>query len=85
MLDLDPVPDPDEMNVDPQPCSAGPVVREAILYYRRLVETGFCQRGLGQSQTNEQHRHFNEQPMSELHGEVDSIQTSSKLLFASQQ
>jgi hypothetical protein len=30
-------------------------------------------------------RHFNEWPISELHGEVDSIQTSFKLLFNLQQ
>jgi hypothetical protein len=35
--------------------------------------------------TDEQQRHFNEQPISELHGEVDSIQTSLKLLFTLQQ
>jgi hypothetical protein len=28
--------------------------------------------------TDEQQRHFNEQPISELHGEVDSIQTRLK-------
>jgi hypothetical protein len=36
-------------------------------------------------QTNEQLRHFNDWPISELHGEVDSIQTSLQLLFTSQQ
>jgi hypothetical protein len=36
-------------------------------------------RDLGQ--TNETQRHFNEWPISELHGEVDSIQTSLKLHF----
>jgi hypothetical protein len=36
-------------------------------------------------QTNEQQRHFNEGPISELHGEIDSIQTSLKLLFTLQQ
>ncbi len=35
--------------------------------------------GLGQ--TNEQQRHFNEWPISEFHGQVDSMQTSLKLLF----
>jgi hypothetical protein len=36
-------------------------------------------------QTNEQQRHFNEWPISELHGKVDSIQiqTSLKLLLPS--
>ncbi len=29
-------------------------------------------------QTNQRQRHFNEQPIRELHGEVDSIQTSLK-------
>ncbi len=32
-------------------------------------------------QTIEQQRHFNEWPISELHGEVDSNQTSLKLLL----
>ncbi len=32
-------------------------------------------------QTNKQQHHFNEWPISELHGEVDSIQTLLKLLF----
>jgi hypothetical protein len=36
-------------------------------------------------QTNEHQRHFNEWPISELHGEVDSIQNSLKLLFTLQQ
>ncbi len=36
-------------------------------------------------QATEQWRHFNERPISELHGEVDSIQTSLKLLFILQQ
>jgi hypothetical protein len=36
-------------------------------------------------QTNEQQRHFNEWPTSELHAEVDSIQASLKLLFTSYQ
>ncbi len=36
-------------------------------------------------QTNEQQLHFNKWPISELHGEVDSIQTSLKQLFTSQQ
>jgi hypothetical protein len=43
----------------------------------------FFKRDMGQ--TNEQQRHFNEWPISELHGEVDSIQTSLKQLFTSQQ
>jgi hypothetical protein len=48
-----------------------------------VVKIGICQRDFGQ--TNEQQRHLNEQPISELHWEVDSIQTSLKLLFALQQ
>jgi hypothetical protein len=36
-------------------------------------------------QATDQWRHFNERPISELHGEVDSIQTSLKLLFILQQ
>jgi hypothetical protein len=36
-------------------------------------------------QTNEQWRHVKELPISELHGQVDSIQTSLKLLFTLQQ
>jgi hypothetical protein len=36
-------------------------------------------------QTTKQQRHFNKWPISELHGEVDSFQTSLKLLFTSQQ
>ncbi len=36
-------------------------------------------------QTNEQQRHFNEWPISELHGELDAFQTSLKLLFILQQ
>jgi hypothetical protein len=36
-------------------------------------------------QTNEQQRHFNEWLIGEMHGEVDSIQTSLKLLFTLQQ
>jgi hypothetical protein len=36
-------------------------------------------------QTNEQQRHFNEWPISEWHGEVDSIQASLKVLFTLQQ
>jgi hypothetical protein len=36
-------------------------------------------------QTNEQQRHFNEWPISELHRELDSSQTSLKLLFNLQQ
>ncbi len=43
----------------------------------------FVKRDMGQ--TNERQRHFNEWPISELHGEVDSIQTSLKLLFTLQQ
>jgi hypothetical protein len=35
-------------------------------------------------QTIEQQRHFNEYSISELHGEVDSIQTSLQLLFTLQ-
>jgi hypothetical protein len=42
-----------------------------------MVKTGFCQRDLGQ--TNEQQRHFNEQPISELDWKVDLIPTSLKL------
>jgi hypothetical protein len=44
-----------------------------------VVKTGFCQRDLGQ--TNEQQHHFNEWPISELLGEVDSIQTTLKPLL----
>jgi hypothetical protein len=36
-------------------------------------------------QTNEQQRHFIEQPISEFHEKVDSIQTSLKQLFTLQQ
>jgi hypothetical protein len=36
-----------------------------------MVKNGFCLRDFGQ--TNEHQRHFNEWPISELHGEVDSI------------
>jgi hypothetical protein len=36
-------------------------------------------------QTNEQQRHFNEWPISEWHGEEDSIQASLKVLFTLQQ
>jgi hypothetical protein len=32
-------------------------------------------------QTNEQQLHFKVKPISELHGQIDSIQTSLKLLF----
>ncbi len=39
-----------------------------------LVTTSLCQRDFGQ--TNEQQRHLNEQPVNELHGKVDSNQTS---------
>ncbi len=54
---------------------------------KRIVYNGqnqfFYKRDLGQ--TNEQQRHFNRYPISELHGEVDSIQTSLKLLFTLKQ
>jgi hypothetical protein len=43
----------------------------------------FANRGMGQ--TTEQQDHFNEWPISELHGEVDSIHTSLKLIFTLQQ
>jgi hypothetical protein len=36
-------------------------------------------------QTDEQQRHFNEWPISELHMEVDLIPTILKLLFTLQQ
>jgi hypothetical protein len=36
-------------------------------------------------QTNEQQRHFNQRPVSELYGEVDSIQASLNLRFNLQQ
>jgi hypothetical protein len=39
----------------------------------------FFERDMGQ--TNEQQHNFNEWPISELHGEVNSIQASLKLLF----
>jgi len=45
--------------------------------------TVFDKRDFGQ--TNEQQRHFNEWPISELHGKVDSIRTILKLLFTLQQ
>jgi hypothetical protein len=56
--------------------------RRLISYYRakKLV---FVKRDM--SQTNEQQRRCNEWPISELLGEVDSIQTSLKLLFTLQQ
>ncbi len=54
---------------------------------RLILLTGsklfFVKRDMGQ--TNEQWRHFNEWPISKMPGEVDSIQTGLKLLFASQQ
>jgi hypothetical protein len=43
----------------------------------------FVKRDLGQ--TNAAARHFNEWPISELHGAVDTIQTSLKLLYTSRQ
>ncbi len=45
----------------------------------RLSKLFFDKRDFGQ--TNEQQRHFNEQPTRELHGEVDSIQTNLKLFL----
>jgi len=48
-------------------------------YYRREVKTGFWLRDFGQA--NEQQRHFNDSPISELHGEADSIPTSLKTAF----
>jgi hypothetical protein len=48
-----------------------------------VVKTGFCHRNIGQ--TNEQQRHINELPISELLGEVDSIQTGLKLPFTLKQ
>jgi hypothetical protein len=51
---------------------------ESRFYYRRVVKTGFCPRGL--SQTNEKQHHFNEKSISELDREVHSIQTSLKVL-----
>jgi hypothetical protein len=50
-------------------------------YLPRRAKPVFDERDLGQ--TNEQQRHFNEEPISELHGKVDSIQTSLKLPFPS--
>jgi hypothetical protein len=44
-----------------------------------MVKTGFCQRGLGQ--TNEQQCHFNLLLIGDLHGEIDSIQITLKPLF----
>ncbi len=41
-----------------------------------MVKTGFCLRDFGQ--TNEQLRRFKEQPISKLHGEVESIQTRAR-------
>ncbi len=46
---------------------------------RWVVNIGFFQRDSGQ--TNEQQRHLNEKLISELHGEVESIQTNLKILF----
>jgi hypothetical protein len=43
----------------------------------------FDKRVLGQ--TNEHQRHFNDYVISVLYGEIDSIQTSLKLLFTLQQ
>jgi hypothetical protein len=40
---------------------------------------GFCQRDFGQ--TNEHQRHLNKKPISELHWEAESIQSSSKTFF----
>ena len=42
-----------------------------------VVKTGFCLRDFGQ--TNEQLRRFKEQPISKLHGEVESIQTRARI------
>jgi hypothetical protein len=55
--------------------------KRLISSYR--VKAVFAKRDMGQ--TNEPQRHFNKWPISKLHGEVDSIQTGLKLLFASQQ
>ncbi len=49
----------------------------------RESKLNFVKRDMGQ--TNEQQRHFNEWPIRELHGEVDSIQISLQLLLTSQQ
>jgi hypothetical protein len=59
-----------------------PLPRSVISFFRgsKLV---FFNKDMGQ--TNEQQRHFNEWPISELHGEVDSFQNSlnysTKMLF----
>jgi hypothetical protein len=46
---------------------------------RWMVKTGFFQRQF--RQTNEHQRHLNKKLNSELHGEVEFIQTSLKILF----
>ena len=52
---------------------------EVIPHDRWMVKTGFCQRQF--RQTNEHQRYLNKKLNSELHGEVEFIQTSLKILF----
>jgi len=59
--------------------NTGAKVAANRLLYRWMVKTGFCQRDLGQ--TNKQQCHFNLLLISDLHGEIDSIQTTLKPLF----
>ncbi len=47
---------------------------------RWMVKTGFCQRQF--RQTNEHQRYLNKKLNSELHGKVEFIQTSLKILFS---
>ncbi len=49
------------------------------VYDRWVVKTGFCQRDF--VQTNEHQCYLNAKLVGELHGEVESIQTSYKILF----
>jgi hypothetical protein len=42
-----------------------------VIQSRQVVKTGFYQRDFGQ--TNDQQRNFNEQPIRDLLGEVDSF------------
>jgi hypothetical protein len=51
-----------------------PAQPERRFYFRLVVKTGFCHRDFGS--TNEQQHHFKEGPISELHEEVASIQTT---------
>jgi hypothetical protein len=48
---------------------------------RWMVKTDFCQRQF--RQTNEHQRYLNKKLNSELHGEVEFIQTSLEILFLS--